>query len=118
MPMATDVEHQSDLTLEGRLAASRDADEMREILGKRRIATYSAVCLVITLALLGVSTYLGVAVILGRQGLWVIGWLVPLLFLLFFVGSISYGDTYERVTGRPKGTPGFIRVLSWLNRDI
>jgi hypothetical protein len=115
MPMATDVD---DLTLEGRLAASRDADEVRAILGRRRLATYSAVFLATSLALLGVSTYLVVATILGWQGLWFIGWLVPLLFLLFFVGSISYGDIYQRVTGRRKETTGFIRLLGWLNRDI
>lgn len=112
------MEHSNDLTLEGRLAAARDAEEVREILGKRRLATYSVVCLAISLGLLGVSTYFVVAIILGWQGLWVIGWLVPLLFLLFFVGSISYGDIYFRVTGRRKGTVGFIRLLGWLNRDI
>lgn len=112
------MEHQNDLTLEGRLAAARGEDEVREILGKRRLATYSAVFLATSLALLGVSTYLVVAVTLGWQGLWVIGWLVPLLFLLCFVGSICYGDIYHRVTGRRKGTTGFIRLLSWLNRDV
>jgi hypothetical protein len=118
MPIAAHVEQPNDLTLEGRLEAARDADEVREILGRRRIATYSAVCLAISLGLLGISAYLVVAVIVGWQGPWVIGWLLPLLFLLFFVGSMSYADVYERITGRRRGTPGFIRLLGWLNRDI
>lgn len=105
-------------TLEERLASAHNADEVREILGKRRTAAYSAVFIAITLACLGGCVYLVVAVVAGWEGVWVLGWLLAPLFLLMFFGSASYADIYQRVTGlRPK-TRGFIGILDRLNTDI
>jgi hypothetical protein len=107
-----------DRTLEERLASAHNADEVREILGKRRLGAYSAAFAAITLASFGVSAYLVVAVVAGWQGVWVLGWLLPPLFFFLFFGSISYGDIYERITGRRRGTPVFIRILGRLNTNI
>jgi hypothetical protein len=101
-------------SLNERLASARSADEAREILGTRRVRTYSVIYVAITLGSLAVCAYILVAIVAGSQGLWVLGWLLPPLFLLLFFGSISYADIYQRATGRAPKTRGFIGLLDRL----
>jgi hypothetical protein len=107
-----------DQSLNERLASARSADEVREILGTQRVGMYSVIFATITLGSFAVCAYLVVAVTAGSQGIWVLGWLLPPLFLLLFFGSISYADIYQRVTGRSPKTRGFIGLLDRLNTNI
>jgi hypothetical protein len=121
MPITEIVEtdHSESEPLMERLADVRTPEEARAILGQRRINTYALIGHCLTVAFAGITLYLLVGMATGSQGLWVIGWMLPLAFLALFFGSFSYGDIYWRVKGhRPAKPPMFIRVLDRLNRNI
>jgi hypothetical protein len=101
-----------------RLSAARAPEEARAILGQRCINGYASICHALTALFSGISLYLVVGIATGTKGLWVVGWLLPLLFLALFCGSISYGDIYWRIKGHRPRTPFFIRSLGRLNRNI
>ena len=100
------------------LTAARTPDEVQAILGKRSLATYSVVFLLLALGCLAASLYLVLAVALGADGVWMLGWLLAPLSLFLFFGSISYGDLYQRVTGRRPQMRTFARALDVLNRNV
>ncbi len=100
------------------LAAARTPDGVEAILGKRRVATYSVIFLLLALGCVAASLYIAIAVAVGAGSVWMLGWLLGPFSLFLFFGSISYGDFYYRVTGSRPQMRTLARVLDVLNRDL
>jgi hypothetical protein len=100
-----------DRPLRERLAETRTPEQALAVLGRRRVAAYSAAFSAVAVGLLGVNVYLVLAAVLGWKGWWIVLWMSGTLPLALFACAISYADLYRRMTGRRPAMRTFGRVL-------
>jgi hypothetical protein len=107
------------LTINERLAAAGDRDEVMQILGRRRLLRYTLGFLAVAMACGGYGVYLIFEVALGRTTVWTLAALPACIAAAAFFGVVGYGMAYAVATGRRPPNAGRIgRFFARLNSNL